>query len=157
MSLPSEPWITLAESDLNDYLVAPQAAALTSAALAAGQADPWTNIMTDVVNEIRSAIRGNPRNLVSMTALSIPPDLKRTAMALIVERIQGRIPQVQLTEDQRKAADIARHVIERIQDGKVVITMPPDPLVPDDQQRGAPVAVVHADRRLFSRRKLRGL
>ena len=157
MSAPSEPWITLEPTDLNDYLVGPQAAAVRTAALATGQSDTWTNVMTDVVNEIRSAIRGNIRNLVSATPLSIPSDLKRTALVMIRNALQGRVPQLKLTDDQKDEMKAALRLIERIQAGNVVITAPPDPLVPDDQQRGAPVAIVHADHRNFSRRKLRGL
>jgi hypothetical protein len=158
MSLPSEPWITLQATDLNDYLVGTQATAVTSVSLAAGQANTWTNVMTDVVNEIRSAIRGSLRNQVSMTPLSIPPDLKRTALVLIRSALAGRIGiAIELTESQLAEAATARRLIERIQENKVVITAPPDPLVPDDQQRGTPVTVVRHTRREFTGRRLRGL
>jgi len=162
MSLPSEPWITLQLADLNDYLVGAQASAVTTAALASGQSNTWTNIMTDVVNEIRSAIRGGClKNLspvvVSQTPLSIPPDLKSAAMWRIVITLQRRIPQLKLTQDQKDAAKEALDKINDVRDGKVVITMPPDPLCPDDQQRAAPVTVVHADRKRATARDLRGL
>jgi hypothetical protein len=158
MSIPSEPWITLQATDLNDYLVGSQATAVRSAALAPGQADTWQNVMTDVVNEIRSAIRGSVRNQVSATPLSLPPDLKRTALVLIRSAISGRIGiGLELTEKQVDEEKVARRLIERIQDNKVVITAPPDPLIPDDQQRGTPVAVVSHTRRQFTGRRLRGL
>lgn len=158
----NEPWIVPQEADLNDYLVSPQVTALATAALAPGQADPWTNIMKDVVNEIRSAIRGGCiKNvtpiLVSQTPLSIPPDLKRTALVLIAERYQMRIPSLALTEDQKDAAKIARRLIERIQMGLATVTAPPDPMTPDDQQRGGSTTVVRANRRRFTRRSMEGL
>ena len=162
MSNPSQPWITLQSTDLNDYLVGAQATAIRTAALASGQSDTWTNVMTDVVNEIRSAIRGGcVKNLspilVSATPLTVPPDLKRTALVMIRHALQGRIPQLKLTDGQNKEMDNAMRLIERIQTGVATVTAPPDPLTPDDQQRGAPSMVIHADRRLASRRKLRGL
>lgn len=157
MSIPSQPWITLQPTDLNDYLVAAQATAVSTAALAPGQADTWTNVMTDVVNRVRSEMRSSSRNVVSETPLTIPPDLKSTAMALIVEAMQRRIPQLKLSEDQKDAADQARDYLKRIARGEVVITAPPDPLIPDDQERGAPVTVVSRRRRPFSSERLRGL
>jgi hypothetical protein len=153
----SEPWITLAVTDLNDYLVGPQATAVRTAALAPGQSDTWTNVMMDVVNRIRSEMRSSARNIVSETPLTIPPDLKSTALVLIVESMQRRIPQLKLSDDQKDAANQARDYLKRIARGEVVITAPPDPLTPDDQQRGAPITVVRADRRITSRRSLRGL
>jgi hypothetical protein len=157
MSLPSEPWIVIQETDLNDYLVGAQATALKTAALAAGQENTWTTIMTDVVNRIRSEMRSSPRNVVSETPLTIPPDLKSTAMVLIVEALQRRIPSLKLSESQKDAADQARDYLKRIARGEVVITAPPDPLTPDDQQRGTPAVVVRADRKIATGRNLRGL
>jgi hypothetical protein len=157
MPQPSEPWITLQATDLNDYLVGAQATAMRTAALAPGQADTFTAVMTDVVNRVRSEIRSNIRNLVSQTPLSIPPDLKSPTMALLVEAISLRIPQLKLSDDQKKAADNARSYLVRVARGEVVITMPPDPMVPDDQERGAPITVIHADRRRYTHRQMRGL
>jgi len=154
----TEPWITLQATDLNDYLVGSQAAAVRSSALAAGQADTWTNVMTDVVNEIRSAIRGSLRNQVSMTPLSIPPDLKRAALVLIRSALAGRIGiAIELTQTQLDEAKVAARLIERIQENKVVITAPPDPLIPDDQQRGTPATVIRHERRRYTGRSMRGL
>lgn len=157
MSIPSEPWITLQASDLNDYLVGPQATAVRTVALAAGQSDTWTTVMTDIVNRIRSEMRSSQRNIVSETPLTIPPDLKSTAMVLIVESLQRRIPQLVLSDDQKDAANQARDYLKRIARGEVVITAPPDPLEPDDQQRGTPAVVVSHTPRRFTGRSMRGL
>ncbi|MCE0484231.1 MAG: hypothetical protein LV479_08345 [Methylacidiphilales bacterium] len=157
MSAPSEPWITLQSSDLNDYLVGPQASAVRTAALAAGQGDTWANVSTSIITFIRSKIRASLRNQVSATPNTIPPDLKDTAMALIVERLQTRIPQLKLSDDQVRNANNARKYLDQIANNEAVITAPPDPLIPDDQQRGTPITVVRSNPRELSRRTLRGL
>jgi hypothetical protein len=161
----NQPWILIVATDVDTYLAGPYAAALSNAALAAGQPDPFTAVMTDVVTEIRSAIRGGCLKnqtpiVVSQTPLSIPPDLKRHAMALIIEALAGRLAKagVKLGKEAiKEAGDNARRYIERIQEGKATVTAPPDPMAPDDQEKGGPTQVVRGDRRLFSRRTLRGL
>lgn len=150
-------WITLQASDLNDYLVGAQAAALRNTALASGQVDPFDTIMRDVVDRVRNEIRGCARNNVSLTPYTIPPDLKSTAMALIVERMQQRIPQLKLTDDQKSAADNARDYLKRIARCEVPITAATDVLVPDDVQRGAPIAVVRSRPRKYTGHGLGGL
>ena len=158
-------WVTPTVSDLNDYLAGPYATAVQNAALAAGQANPFADIMTNVVLKIRTAIRGGSvKNVnaiqVSLTPNTIPPDMLDDAMALIVERMQGRLRNAGIklgAEAIEKAADVARRNIERVQAGIATVTMPTDPLVPDDQERGGATQIVRANRRLFNRRTLRGL
>jgi hypothetical protein len=165
MSTTSTPWITIAESDLATYVVGLYGTAMTGAALASGQGDTFTPVMTDVVNEIRSAIRGGcVKNVtpivVSLTPLSIPPELKRHAMSLIIEGLADRLARagIKLGKDAiEKTADRARAFIDLIRKGEQTVTMPPDPEQPDDQQRSAPSTVVHASRRRYTGRKLRGL
>jgi hypothetical protein len=156
------PWITLQATDLNDYLVGAQATAVRTAALAPGQADTWTNVSTDVLNEIRGAIRGGSvKNrvpiVVSMTPLSIPPELKRTALVMIRNAMQGRIPSLKLTDDQKDEYKRALRLVERIQEGDATVAMPPDPLQPDTQQHGAPAQIIHSDHRQYKRKDLRWL
>jgi hypothetical protein len=157
--------VTIAVLDVDGYLAGPYVSALQTAALQAGQPDPFTTHMTDVVNLIRSAVRGGCiRNhtpvVVSMTPLSVPPELRGHALALIVESMQGRLARAGVTlglEEIKASADRARKYIERIQDGLALVTTPPDPLTPDDQQRGGPIQIVRREKRLYTRRQTRGL
>lgn len=158
----SVPWITLQSTDLNDYLVGTQALAVRTAALADGQADTWTNVMTDIVTEIRAAIRGGSiKNrvpvVVSRTPLSIPPELKRTALVMIRNAMQGRIPSLDLTDDQKDEHKVALRFIERIQTGLATVAMPPDPIEPDELQHGAPAQIIRSEKRHYARRDLRWL
>ena len=93
-------WITISLTDLNDYLVGAQVNALNSSALASGQSDRFTRVMTDMVNRIRTKIEGCPRNFISATALTVPPELKWVACYLIIEAMQAACP----TEIERRPA-----------------------------------------------------
>jgi hypothetical protein len=92
-------WITIAVTDLNDYLVAAQLAALRTAALASGQSDPFTNVMHDRADYVRNRISG--RVQLSATAYAVPPELKSQTCLLIIEAMQGRIPSLKLSDDQK--------------------------------------------------------
>lgn len=122
-------WVTIAVSDLNDYLVAAQVTALRSAALASGQADPFANVMRDVVNEIRFKVQSCAANKLSATPLTIPPELKKFACYLILESMQGRIPALKLTEDQKTQAERAVTQVNRVADCRDKVTQPDDPIL----------------------------
>lgn len=145
------PWVTLVVTDLDDYLVGQQRAALSSKALAAGQTDPWNRHWPDVANRVRAEVRGRPphpqtgavQNLVSRTPLSIPPSLRWVACLLLVDAMQGRLAVVQgLTEDQVRRVKDATGYLRRVSEGDVPVETPPDPeVVPTVQQAGGPEVV----------------
>jgi hypothetical protein len=150
-------WITIQLSDLNDYLVGAQVNALNSTALASGQSDRFTKIMTDMVNRLRAKIEGCPRNHISATPLTVPPELKWVACYLIIEAMQAGVPGLKLTDDQRNQIAKANDQLTRIADCKEVVSIPNDPLNPVDVQRGGQVQMVTHSRRIASRRQTRNL
>ena len=150
-------WLTIQLSDLNDYLVGAQVTALNSSALAAGQSDRFTKIMTDMVNRIRIKIEGCPRNHISATPLTVPPELKWVACYLIIEAMQTAVPGLKLTDDQRNQIAKANDQLTRIADGKEVVSIPNDPLTPVDVQRGGQAQLLTHTPRLASRRRTRDL
>lgn len=128
-------WIVIAESDLNDYLVAAQMDALKNAALASGQTDPFPRVMPDIASRIRAEVRGCAINKVSNLANSIPPDLKADACFLIIEAMSARLsPALPLNQDQKDACREARAYLKRIAACEVPITQPDDPQDPADVQ-----------------------
>lgn len=137
-------WITISLTDLNDYLVGAQVNALNSSALAGGQSDRFTHVMTDMVNRIRAKIEGCPRNHISATPLTVPPELKWVACHLIIEAMQAGIPGLKLTDDQRNQITRANDQLTRIADCKEVVSLPPDPLTPVDVQRGGETRLVNS-------------
>ena len=92
-------WIVIAEEDLQDYLMAPQYSVLTTAVLAEGQSNPFTNIMQARANYVRNRIAG--RVHLSATDYAVPPELKDQTCWLILEKMSVRIPVLKLSQDQR--------------------------------------------------------
>jgi len=120
-------WIIIATTDLNDYLVGAQASAIRLAAVATGQTDRFLRVMPDVAARIRSEIQACPRNALSLTANSIPAELKTIACNLIIEAMQSGIPGLELTEDQRNLIRDGRDYLKRISKCEIAVTQPIDP------------------------------
>ena len=147
-------WITIALTDLNNYLVGAQVTALNSPPRwPRDETDRFTDIMTDMVNRIRVKIEGCPRNHVSATPLTVPPELKWVACYLIIEAMQAAVPGLKLTDDQRNQVTKANDQITRIADCKEVVSIPDDPLIPADVQRGGQTQLVTHTRRIATRRR----
>ncbi|MDB6064942.1 MAG: hypothetical protein JWR26_1150 [Pedosphaera sp.] len=150
-------WLSISLADLNDYLVGAQVTALNSTALAPGQADRFTRVMTDMVNRIRTKIEGCPRNYISATPLTVPPELKWVACYLIIEAMQAGVPGLKLTDDQRNQIAKANDQLTRVADCKEVVSTPDNPLVPPDVQRGGRTQLISSTRRVASREQTEGL
>lgn len=138
-------WLTPTTDDLNRVLVAAQAAALRTAALAVGQSDPFVGARDAVVAEVRAAIQSCARNLVSATAGTVPPELVSATMYLILAEMQGRLPSLRMTEDQKELVSQARKRLERIAECKLAVSAPSEALEPASVQRGGGASVVEAD------------
>lgn len=149
-------WITVSEEDLNDYLVAAQMNALRTAALAVGQSDPFENIMPAIAQRMRLKIASCARNRLSATANSIPPELKWIAAYLIIEAMQGRIPSLRLSDDQKTQISEAKKQLDRIADCKDVVSEPTDPEESVAQQSGG-ISLVSSTTRAATREKMNGL
>ena len=150
-------WLTIELADLNDYLVGAQVTALNTAALATGQSDRFTNLMADMVNRMRVKIEGCPRNHISATPLTVPPELKWVACYLIIEAMQSAVPGLKLTDDQRNQIARANEQLTRIADCKEVVSIPNDPLTPVDVQRGGETQLLTHAPRAASRKQTRDL
>lgn len=120
-------WITLTAAHLNDYQVAKVVVALRTKALAAGQADPFTIVMPDIVARIRAEVRGCASNKVSNDPLTIPPDLKAHAIYLIIEAMQSRLPGLFLSKDMKTLIADAKDYLKRVSKCEVPIGAPSEP------------------------------
>lgn len=125
-------WITLTAADLNAYLLAEQMDALREEALAPGQADPFTEIMPDVVRKIRQFIASNPENLVDAGELTLPPELKLDACYLIIAPMLGRLG-MEMSKDQAAALERAHSTIIALREKKLVVSKPVTPVTPEVQ------------------------
>jgi len=151
-------WIVITRVDLDDYLLGAGMDAFSSAALEVGQTDPFLRIMPDVAARIRAEVRGCKANKVSNLANSIPPDLKTSACALIIEQMATRLSMgLPLTEAMKTAADKADKYLVRISRCEVPITEPDDPQTTSDVQNGSIIETVQEGNSGNSREELERL
>lgn len=148
-------WITIAATDLNDYLVAEQVDALRTAALAVGQADPFGAVAPDVIRKVRAYIASNGSNQLSSGALSIPPELKLDVCYLIIDPMLGRL-NIALTKDQERAVEGANETLKLIASGKLKVSKPDDAVKPT-VQGGPAVQTASAATRRATRETMKGL
>jgi hypothetical protein len=146
-------WITISLTDLPDFLVGAQINAVNSAALNAGQSARFTNVMTSVVNAMRRKIEQH--NVLSATALSLPPSLKEHACMFTIEALQGSIPGLKLDTDQVRRLTRLHGELEKIEDGDSRVETPADPLVPATVGSQSPAITERT--RYFSRTQQDGL
>lgn len=155
-------WVVITASNLNAFLAAPQLAALRTAALATGQADPFTEQLPIQAGRVRDYIVSNPRNQLSATANSVPPGTCVWCLCwLMIEALQVRIPSLKLTEDQKKEIQNAKNELEKIRRAiaanQFLIPQPTDPMSDPPQSFGPSAYVVSSSERLATRETLAGL
>lgn len=153
---PMPNWITLIPDDLDDTKVAAVMAALRTAALREGQADPVTEVITRVTARIRAEIAGCARNRVDSDTTKIPADLKALACRMVVFEMMGRLPGQDLSEDERATRKEDLRYLERIARCDVPVATPDDAATPEVQQGGG-FEQVGNPVRLATRTKMQGL
>lgn len=147
-------WVLIEKAHLSDYLLGPQVEALSSAALGDGQADPFEAIRADRCEYIRKRLSGRAR--LSATALTVPPELKTCACALILEAMQGRLsPGLALNQDQRSMIERAYKDLELAGTRQLAISTPDDPEEAAVEAGASPA--VSDDERIFTRSHQDGL
>lgn len=149
-------WSVIAETALDSYWNALQSVALKTGKLAVPLSNAFPQVMTDVVNMMRVAL--SARGSVSTLALSVPPEARIHACYLIVEALTTRIPTLDLSKEQKDAADRARLWLADLADPKkpVVVSAPDSGMaLATFQPRGT--KLVSARRQIFTRRDMDGL
>lgn len=147
-------WVVIAATDLQRYLVAPQLNAIRTAALASGQTDPFTETMHDRANYVRNRIAG--RVQISATAYAVPPELVNQTALLIIEAMQGRLPMLQLSEDQRRMISRAYQDLDIAGTADFPISEADD-AAPADVQPAGGMSIVAKPSRTWSRESMSGI
>lgn len=130
-------WITLQPSDLDDYLVGAQVTALRTAALSSGQDDPVAQAIADITAEVRNHVASCSSYRLSADPTTIPPELKRHAIALVIEAAQPRI-KIKLSEDQVRAATRAWTILGKVASCAFTVSEPADPQPSPTDQTATP-------------------
>jgi hypothetical protein len=120
-------WMPLTPNRLETYLMAWQIRLLRTAVLGAGESDPLPHLIADVTRRVRQAIGSNSKNRLSDDPHLIPVELHPAACALALEALQGRIPPLRLSQEQQKAADVAREQLRAVAHGEIRVSLPRHP------------------------------
>lgn len=151
-------WITLTIDDLASYLNARQLQALRTAALDPGQGDPVVDVINDTLRAIRLAIASCPKNRLSSTPNTIPPELRGEAAALIIGNASTRLSiALALNEDQKLMIQRADSLLRQIARCDRLVTRPTDPEPEPSASGGAGVQVVTSRPPVAGRQQLDGL
>jgi hypothetical protein len=149
-------WIGLRPEDLEIHMQGAQLRALRETVLGPNERDPLPELLAGVTAQVRSAVASARGALLSRDLGKIPSELRDDACALVLERLQSRIPALRLTADQVRAADNARRQLRNVADGKVALVRPSDPAFHLAESRTAMVCI-HGRRRRVGAPSLEGL
>ncbi|MFH0878556.1 MAG: hypothetical protein V2A34_02475 [Lentisphaerota bacterium] len=147
-------WVVITAGHLQDYLVGAQMSALRRAALGSGQTDPFERVMQDRCNYVRTRI--SSKAMISATPYAVPPELKTCAAMLIIESMQGRIPALKLSEDQKNMITRAYKDLDIAGTKDLPVSDPDDPATAAVQTGGG-IEVASVGTRRATRSTLDGL
>lgn len=129
-------WISVTAAELLRTLTGPEKQAVSTAALASGQADPVPGILADVVHEVRGYIAANTRNTLGLAG-TIPEKLRLVTLSRARYEALTRLPigRSILTEDRVSANDAARQLLRDVAAGRFQIE---EPTTPDTSESTGP-------------------
>jgi len=99
-------WIYVSESDVLTRLSGPEAAAMKTAALQTGQANPLPEVITQVVREVRGYVKACARNTLG-DGETIPDEILGAAINRIRYDLATRLPVPSLLTEARLEANRA--------------------------------------------------
>jgi hypothetical protein len=116
-------WLILTAGMLQSRISAPEYNALTAAVISSGQSDPIPQLLSDVTERVRLAIRSGGETLGAVN--TIPASLRRAALAIAKHDLFSRIAVLRtLAEGAKNDAEKAERMLERVEEGKVKIEAP---------------------------------
>lgn len=120
-------WAALTPAELQTRLSGPELTALQTQALASGQADPLTDILAQVTDEVRGYIAAGGTPLGP--AGELPPQVRAAAIAIARWRLGGRLAAgggagLIQTEPRRKEYEDAVALLRDVSDGRCLVEAP---------------------------------
>ena len=156
-------WVVIAITDLYARMAGPQVDAISSAALNSGQSatSVFNSVMPDVVNRVRQYIASNPKNRLSSTDNSVPPELKGCTVWLVLEEMMARLNiALELADTQKTLIAEANSDLNKLREIRypwLLISAPVDPEAVPSMQVGPNATVVRHSHRQFTQRSLHAL
>ncbi|MDR0340387.1 MAG: hypothetical protein LBH53_02385 [Puniceicoccales bacterium] len=132
-------WKKLRVKDLEDHMVPDQLKNLLEAAAGRDGTDPLPKLLESVLAQVRAAIRTGRTAPLSADGEKVPEELWSDGCALLLEKLQGRLPALRLTADQVRAAETARLRLRRVERGELQVSCPTDP----SPSQGIPIRCLH--------------
>jgi hypothetical protein len=148
-------WITLTEAGVQTKLAGAELAALKTAALASGQANPLPEVITQVTREVRGYVAACQRNVLGAEG-TIPDELELAALNRIRYELATRLPVASLLTEARRDAN--RAATEQLKDAaacRFLIVAPATPAADQAAASGTPRFTTRD--RAFSRSRQDGL
>ena len=116
-------WLILTAGMLQARIAAAEYNALTAAVISSGQSDPIPQLLSDVTERVRLAIRSGGESLGAVN--TVPASLRRAALAIAKHDLFSRIAVLRtLAEGAKNDAEKAERMLERVEEGKVKIEAP---------------------------------
>lgn len=148
-------WITITEDDVVTKLSGPENSALKTAALKSAQTNPLTEVIEQIVLEVRGHVAACERNTLGAGA-TIPDELLGAAINRIRFELATRLPVSSLLNEDRKEANRqAIALLQRVAECKFLVVQPEE--AAEDQAGGPAVEVVDETCRRFKRNQMEGL
>jgi hypothetical protein len=145
-------WITLTENDVITKLSGPEIAAMKTAALQAAQSNPLTEVIAQVVKEIRGYVAACASNVLG-SGETIPDELAGTAISRIRFELATRLPVASLlTQPRTDANNQALTLLRDVAACRFMVIAPADAAA--DQVGGSGVEVASGNTRRATRTKL---
>lgn len=116
-------WVTPTQQNVQAYVSAQEYQAFTGELLEMGQSDPVPQLMTDVVNKIRTAVRSGRRSNLGVCG-SLPGGAMDLFAKLVKWPLFGRVSAVAFKDKMRTDYENAMKEVTDIQDGKVEFVAP---------------------------------
>lgn len=149
-------WVTIAQTDLEHYVVAALVSSINSAALGDTQTDRFTRVGSDVVQQVRMAVSSNTENTLDTNSSKIPQSLRPDA-CWIIAGLMAQGLGVQLNDQQANELANARERLNSVSRGDLKVEVPDSYDDSPDAQTGSGVEMIAGSEPIFTRSKMAGL
>jgi len=151
-------WITLTVANVKERFAGAEYNSVTAAALNTGQ--DATTLVEQSISRITNEVRGYiPSSTPRGENGTIPDELERSALALIVYDVLTRLPSLKalLTEERKDAEAAAREQLKLCSRGDFRVTPPETAAAPEDQPPVNKISVINSRERTATRTTMSGL
>jgi len=136
----STPWVTLTTDDLKSSMTAVEVESFGKTATDGAPDERVTQILADLVAEIRGFIGSASANTLSADATRIPPEFKARALAIARWRLLITIPRYSPGDARKAEWEQANQFFEKVATGKIR-PQPADDAMPTDVPNEKPAGV----------------